>query len=81
LPDATVWPSGGNDTYYLGGLGQFPQKYWQCLEGLPSRRAVLDAASAVCVAWARELVGLSPYPPPNSRSTAPAGSAPSTGCR
>ena len=60
LSDAVVYPSGGNDTYYLGGLGWFPVKYWGRLENLPSRLAVLDAASAVCVAWGRERAGLAP---------------------
>jgi uncharacterized protein (TIGR02996 family) len=49
ITDAAVYQSGGNDPYYLGGLGRFPQEYWRQLENLPSRKAVLDALSAVCI--------------------------------
>jgi len=58
ITDATIFPSGGNDTYYLGGLGRFPKEYWRRLDGLSSRRAVLDAVSAVCIGWGRSLAGL-----------------------
>lgn len=58
ISDAKAFPSGGNRTYYLGGLGWFPKKYWSSLENLPSERAVIDATSAVCVAYGRELAGL-----------------------
>lgn len=67
LSDAHIFPSGGNDTYYLGGLGMFPREYWRRLDGLPSRYAVAEAASAVCVAVGRELAGL-----PRLESTASA---------
>jgi uncharacterized protein (TIGR02996 family) len=60
LTDAVVYPSGGNDTYYLGSLGHFPSEYWRSLENLPSRRAVMDATSAVCVAYGRARAGLPP---------------------
>lgn len=60
ISDAVVHPSGGNDTYYLGGLGRFPKEYWRRLDGLPSVRAVRDAVSDVCLHWGRSLVGLPP---------------------
>lgn len=63
LVDAVVFPSGGNDTYYLSGLGRFPQKYWPGLERLSSTAAVLDAVSRVCVAHGRALVGLPLFSP------------------
>jgi uncharacterized protein (TIGR02996 family) len=62
LTDAEIFPSGGNDTFYLGGLGRLPQKYWPKLEGHPTRQAVADAASACLVAHGRELAGLPPLP-------------------
>lgn len=49
ITDMPIWPSGGNDTYYVGGLGQFPSKYWSQLENLPSRFACHEAISRVCV--------------------------------
>ena len=55
LTDCPVFPSGGNNTYYLGGLGQFPQKYWSRLENLPTQQAVLDAASSFALEWARSM--------------------------
>lgn len=60
ISDAVIHPSGGNDTYYLGGLGRFPKEYWRRLDGLPSVRAVQDAVSGVCVHWGRSLAGLPP---------------------
>lgn len=53
LTDAPVHPSGGNGTYYLGGLGRFPREYWRSLEGHRTRADVLKAASAACVAHGR----------------------------
>jgi uncharacterized protein (TIGR02996 family) len=67
LIDAVVYPSGGNGTYYVGGLGRFPKEYWHRLEDLPSHRAALDAISAVAVDHGRSRAGL---PPLNSRSSA-----------
>lgn len=60
ISDAVIHPSGGNDTYYLGGLGRFPKEHWRRLDGLPSVRAVQDAVSGVCVHWGRSLAGLPP---------------------
>lgn len=62
ITDPVIWPSGGNDTYYLGGLGSFPQKYWRRLEDLPSRMAVQDALSAVCLDLGRSLANLDKIP-------------------
>lgn len=45
--------SGGNDTYYVGGLGMFPQKYWRQLEGHRTPSASRAALSAVLIAEAR----------------------------
>ena len=58
ISDAVVHPSGGNGTYYLGGLGRFPKEYRRHLDGLPSKRAVRQSVSAVCVHWGRTLAGL-----------------------
>lgn len=58
VTDLTIWPSGGNDTYYLGGVSVFPAKYWGRLEGLPSPRAVQSEAEAVALEYGRELAGL-----------------------
>jgi uncharacterized protein (TIGR02996 family) len=55
LTDAVIHPSGGNDTYYLGGLGRFPVTDWRQLQSLPSRAAVLEAVSEVCVKYGRNL--------------------------
>lgn len=57
VTDAAIHQSGGNDTYYVGGLGVFPRKYWSRLEGLPSRAAALAALSAALIAWARQPPG------------------------
>lgn len=62
ITDARVFPSGGNDTYYLGGLGKFPSEYWRRLEGHPNPQAVVEAASACCVELGRSLAGLPPLP-------------------
>jgi uncharacterized protein (TIGR02996 family) len=53
LTDCPVWPSGGNDTYYLGGLGRFPKEYWSLLDGHRTPAGVLAAASAVCLDYGR----------------------------
>lgn len=58
VTDAAVWPSGGNNTYYIGGLDQYPRKYWRRLDGLPSAKAARDALSDVIVAWGRKLAGI-----------------------
>ena len=54
LSDAVIHNSGGNSTVYLGGLGQFPQKYWRQLEGQPTRTALRDSISDACVRMIRE---------------------------
>lgn len=56
---ARVFPSGGNNTYYLGGLSVFPSKYWRRLENLPDQQAVHKALSAVLIEHARERAGQS----------------------
>lgn len=43
----TIYKSGGNDTYYVGGLGQLPSKYWRQLEG---HRTPKDAEHAMNLA-------------------------------
>jgi uncharacterized protein (TIGR02996 family) len=53
VTDATIHPSGGNDTYYVGGLGMFPQEFWSELEGLPTRSAASDALALVVARWVR----------------------------
>jgi uncharacterized protein (TIGR02996 family) len=53
ITDATIFASGGNDTYYIGGLGQFPNDCWSRLENHRTRAAALEALSAVCLTWAR----------------------------
>ena len=60
ITDAVIHPSGGNDTYYLGGLGQFPSEYWGRLGELPTRTAVRDALHAACLDHGRTLAGLPP---------------------
>lgn len=60
--DAMIFPSGGNDTYYVGGLGMFPQQYWRRIDRHRSRDAAADELSRVCVHYGRELAGLPPLP-------------------
>jgi uncharacterized protein (TIGR02996 family) len=55
--DAVIHESGGNMTYYVGGLGQWPREYWSRLDNLPSRKAATDALSAAAVAYLRGLRG------------------------
>lgn len=56
ITDAVIHASGGNDTYYVGGLGRLPQQYWSQLEGLPSRGAAVAALSDALIAWAKGMV-------------------------
>jgi uncharacterized protein (TIGR02996 family) len=58
ITDMPIFKSGGNDTYYVGGLGRFPQEYWSRLEWLPSPEAARAALSAACVAYGRERAGV-----------------------
>lgn len=51
--DVAIHKSGGNDTYYVGGLGMFPQKYWRQLEGHRTPSAARAALSAALIAEAR----------------------------
>jgi uncharacterized protein (TIGR02996 family) len=67
VSDAVIYPSGGNMTYYVGGLGQFPREYWRSLDNLPSRRAAMSALSAAVVAHCRTLAGLPPLTPGSVR--------------
>ena len=53
VTDMRILPSGGNDTYYVDGLGRLPQQYWRQLEGLPSRGAAIAALSAALIAFAK----------------------------
>lgn len=53
VTDMRILPSGGNDTYYVDGLGRLPQQYWSQLEGLPSRGAAIAALSAALIAFAK----------------------------
>lgn len=55
ITDAVIHRSGGNGTYYVGGLGVFPSEYWSRLENLPSVHAAVESLSAVCVAYGRAL--------------------------
>lgn len=49
LSDVVIYESGGNMTYYVGGLGRFPREYWSRLDNLPSLKAARDAISSVCL--------------------------------
>ncbi len=51
--DAVIHPSGGNDTYYVGGLGMWPREEWSRLENHRSRSSALSALSAAAIRWAR----------------------------
>lgn len=53
--DAVIHPSGGNDTYYVGFLVQFPREYWSKLQNLPSRAAAVAALSRTAQLMARGL--------------------------
>jgi hypothetical protein len=55
LTDAVVFKSGGTDTYYVGGLGSFPAKYWARLDRHTSRLSAALALEAVTLEYAREL--------------------------
>jgi len=60
ITDAVIHASLGNDTYYLGGLGSFPSKYWKALDNHRSRLDVSNALARVCVSYMRELANLPP---------------------
>ena len=53
LLDAVIHPSGGNDTYYVGGLGRWPKEFWSSMENCRNRQAALDSLSLACIegAW------------------------------
>lgn len=53
VTDAVIHRSGGNDTYYVGGLGRFPKEFWRALEGHRTASAARAALSAACIQWAR----------------------------
>lgn len=50
ISDMPIFPSGGNYTFYVGGLGRFPRKYWR---RLPTERAARAALSAACIDLAK----------------------------
>lgn len=56
VTDAVIHRSGGNDTYYVGGLGRFPKEFWRALEGHRTASAARDALSAASIQWARSQV-------------------------
>lgn len=56
LTDATIFPSGGNDTYYVGNLGVFPREFWRDLERHPSERTARDTLALVAGRVVRESV-------------------------
>lgn len=58
--DMPIYWSGGNMTCYVGGLGSFPQRYWQRLEDHLSERTARDALSDCAVDLGRALAALSP---------------------
>lgn len=45
VTDMPIFPSGGNSTYYVGGLGRLPQEYWRQLDSLPTKSAASLALS------------------------------------
>lgn len=69
ISDAVIHPSGGNDTYYVGGLGMFPSEYWRRLDNHRSRSAASAALNDVCVAYGRSLAGLPPLARPKAVAT------------
>lgn len=56
VTDAVIHRSGGNDTYYVGGLGRFPKEFWRALEGHRTASAARAALSAAYIQWARSQV-------------------------
>lgn len=56
VTDAVIHRSGGNDTYYVGGLGRFPKEFWRALEGHRTASAARAALSAALIRWARSQV-------------------------
>jgi uncharacterized protein (TIGR02996 family) len=53
ITDMPIFPSGGNNTYFVGGLGRYPVYYWGKLDHLPSEHDAILARSAVAIEWAR----------------------------
>lgn len=51
--DLHVFPSGGNDTYYLGSLGQFPVHWWAKLDNHRQRIDVVNTLSDLLIDAAR----------------------------
>lgn len=56
VTDMPIFPSGGNSTYYVGGLGRLPSEYWRELDSLPTESAARDALSAVLIRMASQPV-------------------------
>jgi uncharacterized protein (TIGR02996 family) len=53
ISDMPVYPSSGNDTYYVGGLGRLPREYWRRLGSLPTRTAAQNALTEALIELAR----------------------------
>lgn len=49
ITDVTIFPSGGNDTYYVGSLGLFPQPYWRRLDSHRTEREARLALNQCCL--------------------------------
>lgn len=53
VTDAVIHPSGGNSTYYVGGLGIFPKEFWRRLDGHRTPSDACAALSDALIQWAR----------------------------
>ena len=62
LADAVIHQSGGNDTYFVGGLGMFPECYWGQLDNHKTKRSALVALSHAALSFGRRAAGLPDLP-------------------
>jgi uncharacterized protein (TIGR02996 family) len=53
VKDMPIYPSAGNDTYYVGGIGRLPREYWSRLDNHPSRMAAASALSDCLLDYCR----------------------------
>ncbi len=61
--DTTIHASGGNATYYVGGLDKYPRDWWKWLDS-KSHLQLRNVLSTLAVTYGRVAVGLPPLPNP-----------------
>ena len=58
ITNTVIHQSGGNDTYYISGLGIFPKEYWSRLDRHRSRIDAQKALEQVCIDYGRSVANI-----------------------